>query len=262
MKEDPVNELSQSREGLTLTRPDGASLAYHSIVPPGDREGVTIVFLGGFMSDMEGSKALFLEDFSRRRDLGFVRFDYFGHGRSSGSFADGTIGRWKEDALAVIDELTTGPLLLVGSSMGGWIMLLAALKRKERLRAIVGIAAAPDFTRDLMWNLFPDEVKKTILDTGRFEQPTDYGDDPYIITKNLIEDGNRHLLLDNAIELECPVRLYQGMKDADVPWNTSIRITDALTSKNVEVTLVKDGDHRMSEPEQLEGLATIIDGLL
>ena len=257
-----MSEDYQDRQAHTLTLEGGASLAYHRIEPSEDSQAPTLVFLGGFMSDMTGTKAIFLEEFARERGLGFVRFDYFGHGQSSGEFADGTIGHWKDDALAVIDQLTSGPLILIGSSMGGWIMLLAALVRKERLHSLVGIAAAPDFTRDLMWASFSDEIKQLIQDTGRFEQPTDYGDDPYIITKALIDDGLDHIMLDNPIRLTCPVRLYQGMKDADVPWQTALRISDQLESDNVELHFVKDGDHRMSEPHQLRGLAAILDGLL
>ena len=257
-----MSEDYHDREALTLTREGGASLAYHRLEASSDSSGPTLIFLGGFMSDMTGTKALYLEEFCQARGLGFIRFDYFGHGQSSGSFADGTISRWRDDCLAVIDQLTSGPLLLVGSSMGGWVMLLAALARKERIHSLVGIAAAPDFTRDLMWASFSDDVKRQILETGRFEQPTDYGDDPYIITKALIEDGNANILLDEPLKLTCPVRLYQGMKDADVPWQTALRIAEQLQSTDVETILVKDGDHRLSEPNQLAGLASIIDGLL
>ena len=257
-----MSEVYQDKQALTLTREGGASLAYHRLAPAADSTAPTIVFLGGFMSDMTGTKAIYLEEFAKARGLGFVRFDYFGHGQSSGSFADGTIGRWKDDSLAVIDQLTSGPLVLVGSSMGGWIMLLAALARSERLHSLVGIAAAPDFTRDLMWASFSDDVKQMITTQGRFEKPTDYGDDPYIITKALIDDGLDHILLDGPIALTCPVRLYQGMKDADVPWETALRIVEKLESTDVETVLVKEGDHRMSEPNQLQGLANILDSLL
>lgn len=247
----------------TLTRSDGASIAYHKI--SGDKSGSVqpgVVFLGGFMSDMTGSKAQALEEHCRARGLGFVRFDYLGHGQSSGDFAEGTIGRWAEDAVAVLDELTEGPQILVGSSMGGWIMLLTALARPERIAGLIGIAAAPDFTEDLMWAGFTEEQRQQVLNKGRFEQPSEYGDDPYIITKALIEDGREHLLLRAPLPIRCPVRLLQGMRDDDVPWKTALRITEVLESEDVEVTLVKKGDHRLSEPEDLERLMRVLDDMV
>lgn len=247
----------------TLTRKGGASIAYHKM--SSDKSGSVqpgVVFLGGFMSDMTGSKALALEERCRTQGLGFVRFDYLGHGQSSGNFADGTIGRWAEDAVAVLDELTEGPQILVGSSMGGWIMLLAALARPERIAGLLGIAAAPDFTEDLMWAEFSQEEREKIMSTGRFEQPSEYGDDPYVITRDLIEDGRKNLLLRAPLPIRCPVRLLQGMRDADVPWKTALRLSEALESEDVEVTLVKKGDHRLSEPEDLARLMRTLDVLL
>jgi pimeloyl-ACP methyl ester carboxylesterase len=214
------------------------------------------------MSDMSGTKAIALEDYCREKELNFLRFDYFGHGDSSGDFADGTIGRWAEDAVAVLDQLTEGPQILVGSSMGGWIMLLAALARPARIAGLIGIAAAPDFTEDLMWEAFSPEIRDEILNQGRYERPSVYGDDPYVITRNLIEDGRRNLLLRDVIPIRCPVRLLQGMADDDVPWKTALRLAGALESDEVEVTLVKKGDHRLSEPQDLRRLFRALDEML
>ena len=241
-----------------LTRPDGETLAYHSIA--GRAPG--IIFLGGFMSDMSGTKATTLEAFARRRGQAFLRFDYQGHGESSGRFEDGSIGRWSEDAIAALDELTEGPQVLVGSSMGGWIMLLAALARPERIAGLLGIAAAPDFTEDLMWAAYSAEIRATIETEGVYHEPSDYSETPYPITKHLIEDGRRHLLLRAPIPLTCPVRLLQGMRDEDVPWQTALRLAEALESEDVEMTLVKAGDHRLSEPVDLQRLEATLQRLL
>lgn len=214
------------------------------------------------MSDMTGTKALALENHCRQRGLNFVRFDYQGHGQSSGKFAEGTIGLWAEDAVAVLDRITEGPQILVGSSMGGWIMLLTALARIERIAGLVGIAAAPDFTEDLMWDGFSPEIRTEIETRGRYEQPSEYGDEPYTITRALIEEGRQNLLLRAPIAIHCPVRLLQGMRDADVPWKTALRLSDALESEDVEVTLVKRGDHRLSEPQDLARLMKTLDELV
>jgi pimeloyl-ACP methyl ester carboxylesterase len=242
-----------------ITRSDGATIAYHRTPArePGDpRPG--LIFLGGFMSDMTGTKAMALEAFARDRGQAFLRFDYQGHGASSGDFAEGTIGRWAEDAVTVLDEASEGPQILIGSSMGGWIMLLAALARPERVAGLVGIAAAPDFTEDLMWQRYPPEVRETLAREGVYHEPSDYGEEPYPITLGLIEEGRRHLLLREAIALACPVRLLQGMKDEAVPWETALRLAEALQGDDVEVTLVKDADHRLSEPADLKRLASTV----
>jgi pimeloyl-ACP methyl ester carboxylesterase len=217
-----------------------------------------LVFLGGFMSDMTGTKACALEAFARERGQAFLRFDYAGHGASSGAFADGTIGRWAEDAVAALDALSGGPQILIGSSMGGWIMLLAALARPERVAGLVGIAPAPDFTEDLIWAGAGPEARSAWERDGVYHEPSDYGEEPYPITLRLIEEGRQHLLLRGPIALACPVRLIHGMRDADVPWETSLRLAGALESHDVEVTLVKDGDHRMSEPPDLARLFAAI----
>jgi pimeloyl-ACP methyl ester carboxylesterase len=211
---------------------------------------------------MTGTKALFLEDYCRRRGRAYVRFDYFGHGRSSGDFARGTIGRWREDAIAVIDSLTEGPQILVGSSMGGWVMLLAALARPERVAALVGIAAAPDFTTELLPNRLTAERRSEIEEKGAVTLPSDYDPAGYLYTRALIEDGNKHLLLGAPIPLDAPVRLLHGLADTSVPWQLSLRLAERLTSQNVEVTLVKNGDHRLSTEPDLARLARILDELL
>ena len=239
-----------------LKRPDGQHIAY--IKTEGDKDLPGIVFLGGYMSDMTGSKATDLEEFAKTSSQSFVRFDYMGHGQSSGKFTDGTIGRWTEDALAVIDELTTGPQILVGSSMGGWIMLNAALKRPDRTKGLVGIAAAPDFTQDLMWDKFSQKIKNILLSEGVYYEPSDYGDEPYAITLKFIEEGRQHLLLGKKQPIDCPVRLIQGMKDVDVPWDIAPRIVESLRTNDVELILVKNGDHRLSEPQDLQRLRKII----
>jgi pimeloyl-ACP methyl ester carboxylesterase len=254
----PVSDSPSRGAPDRLQRPDGSALAYHKT--PGSAPG--IVFLGGFMSDMTGSKALYLEDFARDRGQAFLRFDYQGHGASSGRFEQGTIGLWAADAVAALDALTEGPQVLVGSSMGGWIMLLAALARPQRIAGLLGIAAAPDFTEDLMWNAYPQEVRETLEREGVYHEPSDYGEEPYPITKRLIDEGREHLLLRGAIALPCPVRLIHGMADPDVPWRTSLRLAERLESDDVEVSLVKGGGHRLSEPEDLARLGAALSRLL
>jgi pimeloyl-ACP methyl ester carboxylesterase len=239
----------------TLARPDGSTIAYHRLAA-GTRGAASgrpgVVFLGGFASDMNGTKATALEHFCAGRGQAFVRFDYTGHGQSSGDFRDGTIGRWTEDALAVIDTLATGPQILVGSSMGGWIALLCARAQPDRAAGLVGIAAAPDFTEDLMWDSFDEADRARLARDGVIEQTSRYGPTPYPITRKLIEDGREHLLLRGPIALDRPVRLFQGMADPDVPWRTALAVAERVTSTDVTVTLIKDGDHRLSRAEDLE----------
>ncbi len=254
----PDSDLPLEPEPRTLTRADGVTIAYHK--SPGRAPG--IVFLGGFMSDMTGTKATALESYAQARRQSFLRFDYRGHGRSSGAFTDGTIGLWAEDAIAALDELTEGPQILVGSSMGGWIMLLTALARPERLAGLVGIAPAPDFTEDLMWQRYPPEVRAEIEEKGVYQEPSEYSEEPYTITRGLIEDGRKHLLLRDRIAVTCPIRLIHGTADAAVPWQTSLKIMEQVESADLEVTLVKDGDHRLSEPHDLRRLEAVIDGLI
>jgi pimeloyl-ACP methyl ester carboxylesterase len=225
-------------------------IAYHRM--PGHLPGV--VFLGGFMSDMTGTKAMALDGFCRDRAQAFVRFDYTGHGQSSGRFIDGTIGSWAGDAIAVLDSLTEGPQILVGSSMGGWIMVLAALARRTRIAGLVGVAAAPDFTEDLLSDIATPDQRAALERDGVYYLPNDRGETPYPITRALIEDGRKHLVLRGEIPIACPVALVHGAEDREVPYETSLRLARALKSRDVTVTLVKDGDHRMSEPRHLEQL--------
>jgi pimeloyl-ACP methyl ester carboxylesterase len=211
---------------------------------------------------MTGTKATFLEAYCRRRGHAFVRFDYFGHGASSGDIALGTIGRWAEDAMAVLDALTEGPQILVGSSMGGWVMLLAALARPECIRALVGVAAAPDFTEDLVWPRFDAAQQQECRETGRITLPSKYNPGGYTHPLALFEDGRRHLVMRAEIPLLCPVRLLYGMLDDAVPWATSLRLAERLASRDVVVTLVKEGDHRMSNEADLRRLAATLDELI
>jgi pimeloyl-ACP methyl ester carboxylesterase len=219
------------------------------------------MFLTGFMSDMTGSKALALESWCRAEGRAFTRFDYQGHGASSGAFRDGTIGLWAEDALAMLDQVARGPQILVGSSMGGWIMLLVALARPGRIRGLAGIAAAPDFTETLIWQKMTPEQHADMASQGFFEIPSDYGDAPYVITRQLIEDGRKRLLLDRALDINVPVRLIHGMEDPDVPWQTALALQEKLSSTDVEVTLVKGGGHRLSEPQDLQRLVATVSRL-
>jgi pimeloyl-ACP methyl ester carboxylesterase len=226
---------------------------------PGAEPGV--VFLPGFRSDMQGSKALALRDHCAARGQAFLRFDYSGHGESEGRFEDGTIGQWAADAIAVFDTCMERPQVLVGSSMGGWIALLLARARPERVAALIGIAPAPDFTEALMWPAFDEAQRTTILRDGVLHLPSQYGE-PTPITRALIEDGKRHSLLDAPIPLRCPVRILQGMRDPDVPWQHALRLVDALDSDDVRLHLIKDGDHRLSRPEDLRLLAETLDALI
>ncbi|MGD9615139.1 MAG: alpha/beta hydrolase [Alphaproteobacteria bacterium] len=242
----------------SLARSDGATIAYRRIA--GALPG--IVFLGGFRSDMTGTKALYLEEYCRRRGRAYVRFDYFGHGASSGDFALGTIGRWRDDAVAVIDSLTEGPQILVGSSMSGWIMLLAALARPGRVAALVGIAGAPDFTEKLLWTRLTPAQRRQIEEQDRVVLPSEYDPAGYPYTRRLIEDGRKHLLLGRPIPLDMPVRLLHGMRDESVPWRLSLRLAECLRSRDIAVTLLKDGDHRLSTPADLDLLAQTLDALV
>ncbi len=212
--------------------------------------GPGVVFMPGFRSDMGGTKALALREACAARGRAFLRFDYSGHGESAGRFEDGTIGQWAEDALAVFDTLTEGPQVLVGSSMGGWIATLLAVRRPERIAALVGLAPAPDFTEALMWPAFTEAQREAVMRDGVIHLPSQYGE-PTPVTRALIEDGKRHLLLDKPIPLRCPVRILQGMADPDVPWRTSLRIAEQVRSPDVRLALIKDGDHRLSREQDL-----------
>jgi pimeloyl-ACP methyl ester carboxylesterase len=223
--------------------------------------GPGVVFLGGFHSDMTGAKASHLAAWCAARGRAFLRFDYSGHGASGGRFEDGTIGAWIADALLALDALTEGPQVLVGSSMGGWIALHLALRRPERLAGLIGVAAAPDFTEELIRNRLPPETRGILAREGVWRRPSEYGD-PYPITRALIEDGRKHLLLGTPIPIRAPARLLHGMRDADVPWEMSLRLAERLEGEDVRVALVKAGDHRLSGPAELDLLTSTLAPLL
>ncbi|NUH66051.1 alpha/beta hydrolase [Sulfitobacter sp. S0837] len=225
-----------------IDTPQGRRIAYHYSAG----QGPCVVFLGGLKSDMMGTKAVFLEDWARREGRAFLRFDYSGHGESSGQFTDGCIGDWHEDTLAAVDALTEGPLVIVGSSMGGWQALLLARAMPERIVGMVGIAAAPDFTEDGYWANFTEAQKQTLAEVGQVELPSDYME-PYIITKRMIEDGRNRLVLRSPLELPFPVRLLQGTADTAVSTATAVRLLDHARSPDMRLTLVKDADHRFSD---------------
>ena len=242
---------------------DSAIIAHHATACNAAEKNVGVVFLGGFRSDMNGTKALALEKWCIDEGRQFLRFDYTGHGQSSGKFEDGSISQWAADAIFAIETLTSGPIVLVGSSMGGWIMLLATLKIGERIKGLLGLATAPDFTQDMMEREFSSEQKTAIEKNGRLEIENCYDpDDPYIITKALIDDGKNNLLLGGPIDISVPVRLIQGMKDEDVPWKTALRIEEMLGSNDVEVQLIKNGDHRLSGADDLKRMTNTLETLL
>lgn len=249
-----MNDSAPSR----LARPDGESIAYHKL--DGNNPGV--VFCGGFMSDMTGTKATALEDHCRTRGQAFVRFDYLGHGKSSGDFADkGCISRWTDDAAAVLSELTSGPQIVVGSSMGGWVALKLALVHPGRVAALVGIAPAPDFTT-WMWNDLAPEQQAEIERSGFVRIPSEYDPAGYVVTRKLIEDGEANFVLaGESVDIDMPVRLLHGMADPDVPWRHSLTIAEKLKSRDVRISFSKSGDHRLSEPGDIALLCATIDEL-
>ncbi|RBW57525.1 alpha/beta fold hydrolase [Ruegeria sp. A3M17] len=230
-----------------LETAQGRRLAYHK----SDGAGPTVVFLGGLKSDMEGTKAVHLEAWAKARGQAFLRFDYSGHGESSGKFEDGCIGDWHEDALAVVTALTNGPLIVVGSSMGGWQALLLAKAMPDRIVGMVTVAAAPDFTEDGYWVSFSDTQKQVLETEGYVELPSDYME-PYIITKRMIEDGRQQLVLRDGINLQFPVRFLQGTADTAVSTATAVRLVEHATGSDMRLLLVKDADHRFSDGPCLE----------
>jgi pimeloyl-ACP methyl ester carboxylesterase len=241
-----------------LKTPQGRKIAYRQT--PGTGPG--IVFLGGFKSDMEGTKAQYLEAWAVAQGRPFLRFDYSGHGQSSGAFLDGAIGDWAEDAMAAISALTKGPQVLVGSSMGGWIALLVARSLPQRVAALVGIAAAPDFTEDSMWAGFSAEQRNTLMQLGQVALPSDYSEDPYVITRRLIEDGRNQLVLRSPLAFGFPVRLLQGTDDTDVPPAVALRLLDHLEGADIRLTLVKGADHRFSTPDCLHLIEVAVEDTL
>lgn len=241
-----------------LLLPGGVNLAYHRHA--GKAPGV--IFLGGFTSDMTGTKATALEHWCRERGQAFVRFDYSGHGASGGQFADSTIGQWAQEALAVLDQLTEGPQLLVGSSMGGWLMLLTALARPERIAGLLGLACAADFTEYLLWEQLDEPLREQLRRERMIRLPCPYGE-PYLITLKLIEEAKAQQVLNRAeLPIDCPVRLIHGMMDADVPWRTSLQVMEKLTSPDVRLILVKDGEHTLSRDQDLQLLTRTLGEML
>lgn len=244
-------------ESGTLARADGVPLAWRRL----RGRGPGVVFLGGFRSDMTGQKAEALAAFCAARGQAFLRLDYSGHGASGGRFEDGTIGIWTDDAALLIERLTEGPQVLVGSSMGGWIALLLAKRWPGRVAGLIGIAAAPDFTAELPERRMTPEQRAALARDGIVRLPSAYGD-PTPVTRALIEDGNRRLVLNAPIPLAGPARLLHGQQDPDVDWRLSLRTAEALASPDVHVILVKDGDHRLSRPQDLALLTRTLDALL
>ena len=241
-----------------LTTPQGRHIAY--VRTPGKEPGV--VFLGGFRSDMTGTKALHLQTWAEATGRAFLRFDYSGHGQSRGDFADGSIGAWRDDARAVIEVLTEGPQILIGSSMGGWIALLLARDVPERIAGLVGIAAAPDFTETLWDSDLTLADRTRVMEDGRIDQPSAYGESPYPITLHLIEDGRRNLVLQSPLPLPFPVRFLQGTTDTDVPVTTALQLLDHASGPDIRLTLVKDADHRFSTPACLAMITTAVEDML
>lgn len=237
-----------------LDTPQGRRIAYHRT----GGVGPMVVFLGGLRSDMEGTKALYLEAWARERGRAFLRFDYSGHGQSSGIFEEGAIGDWAEDAAAVLATLTSGPLVLVGSSMGGWQALLAARAQPERLAGLVTVAAAPDFTEDGMWSTFTEVQRREVMEAGRTALPSDYGA-PMVVTRRLIEDGRRHLMLRTPLSLPMPVRMLQGTDDADVDMSVALRLLAHAEGPDIRLTLVKGADHRFSTPDCLAMIVAAVE---
>jgi pimeloyl-ACP methyl ester carboxylesterase len=220
-----------------------------------------IVFLGGFGSNMNGAKALAVEAAALSRGHAFLRLDYRGHGQSDGNFAEATIGDWLEDALCVFDRATSGPQIVIGSSMGGWIALLLALARPERIRGLIGIAAAADFTERLIWNTLSEANRERLLRDGVLMPPSPYGD-PIPITLRLIEEGRRHLVLDGPVPFTGPVRLLHGQRDSDIPWSHAILTAEKLAGDDVRTILIKDGDHRLSRPQDIALLIETLDEMI
>ena len=239
---------------MYLETPQGRRLAYHKT----DGKGPCVVFLGGLKSDMMGTKAVFLEDWAKREGRAFLRFDYSGHGESSGAFTEGCIGDWAEDTLAAVEALTEGPILPVGSSMGGWQSLLLVRAPPVRIAGLVTIAAAPDFTEDGYWASFTEAQKKTLAETGQVELPSDYME-PYIITRRMIEDGRKQLVLRDPLHLPFPTRFLQGTADTAVSVATAVRLLEHAQGPDMQLQLVKDADHRFSDDRCLELLIQAVE---
>jgi pimeloyl-ACP methyl ester carboxylesterase len=240
-----------------LLRDDGETIAYLRR----DGKMPRVVWLGGFKSDMTGTKAQALSRWAEERGRALLLFDYFGHGASSGDFRKGTIGRWKEDAMVVISSLQGDDIVLVGSSMGGWLALLSALARPEHVKGMLLLAPAVDFTETLMWERLPDDARQDILERGEWLRPTEYDPEPYPITRGLIEEGRKHLLMGSALRFDFPVRILLGMKDPDVPWQHAAKLAENMHG-DVTLTLIPDGDHRLSTPTDLHRMIGVLEELL
>ena len=232
-----------------LTSETGEKLAYKQT----QGRGPTMIWCGGLKSDMEGGKAQHLDRWAQEDGHHFIRFDYFGHGLSGGRFEDGTVSRWAQDIVSIIDALAQEDIILIGSSMGGWASLLAALARPPRVKALLLIAPAPDFTQKLVWKRWSEAQRKELEMQGVVYEPSGY-DEPYSYSKALMEDGRDNQILDSPIEFDGPVRILQGASDAVVPWTHSYKLVDALTSADIDYTLVKNGDHSLSSPSDLDRL--------
>jgi len=265
-KDESTGQMANEMKSEILTLGDGDS---HRKIAILRRTGTAPGFfwLGGFKSDMAGTKALALDAYAAGRGLAMTRFDYSGHGLSGGRFEDGTISRWLEESLAVFDR-TSGPQIVVGSSMGGWLALLlteahrASVGGKSRVAGLVLMAPAVDMTRDLMWAEMDEAARDQLNRTGAWQKPSDYSDEPYLITKKLIEDGDMHIFGDRLIETGCPVHIIQGIGDTDVPWQHATALVSRFASDDVVLTLVKDGDHRLSRPEDIERMIAAVEGLM
>jgi len=253
--------MSESR--LTSLRIESPAPAATIAVRVREGKAPGLFWLGGFKSDMKGTKAAALDDWAAKEGRACVRFDYSGHGESGGVFSDGTIGRWLAESVAVYQKFATGPQVVIGSSMGGWLALLMAQElRKEKgaapIAGLVLIAPAVDFTEELMWKQFPDDIRRMIEEKGQWMRPSQYSEEPYPITKQLIEEGRKHLLLGGLIETGCPVHILQGVQDPDVPWRHAEQLVTRFTRDDVVFTLIKDGDHRLSRPEDIERLIAAV----
>ena len=239
----------------TLARPDGETLAFKAVA--GD--GTTVIWVGGFRSDMEGTKALALEQAARERGWSFVRYDHFAHGQSSGDWRQATIGRWREDAVALIDSLE-GPVIPVGSSMGGWVALLATLARPERIKGVVLVNPAQDFTEKLMWPGLADHERQAILREGE-TIITEEGLGSYVLTRRMFEEARDWLLLDGIIDIKAPIHVLQGRADDVVPWRHQVELVERLTGGDVRLDLIEGGDHRLSTPRDLERLVEAVEAM-
>ncbi|MBI5261511.1 MAG: alpha/beta hydrolase [Bradyrhizobium sp.] len=259
-----MTDLSGDGESFVLFEVGQGSSARSIAVRARAGKGPGLFWLGGFKSDMQGTKALALDAWAKEHGRACVRFDYSGHGESGGDFVDGTIGRWLEESVAVFEEFCSGPQVVIGSSMGGWMALLLAREIQKRrgkgsLAGLVLIAPAPDFTEELMWKGFPAEVKKEIETKGVWLRPSQYDDgSPYPITRNLIEEGRNHLLLGGSIDVGCPVRILQGAQDPDVPWQHAFALAHRLPAEDVVLTMIQDGDHRLSRPQDIARLLAAV----